>query len=77
LQAERGKEPWRGESPSPDSGPLNAAEFGKTLADLSRQTAASTGGEFEFNKRGQLFIRPHNEPIAVAVSINNEDVSCL
>jgi hypothetical protein len=33
---------------------------------MSRQFAASAGRRFEFHKRGQRFIRAHNETLSVA-----------
>jgi hypothetical protein len=36
-------------------------EFGRNLASLSRQFAASANRRFEFQKRRQQFIRVHNE----------------
>src|SRR5882762_7878698 len=38
---------------------FRCAEFGKNLAGLSRQFAASANRRFEFHKRSQLFIRTH------------------
>jgi hypothetical protein len=51
-------------------------EFGKNLACLSRQSAASADPRFEFQKRSQLFIRTHNETLSVvAVCVSNPDCS--
>jgi hypothetical protein len=54
-----------GKCPPPDSGPLSDAQFGKNLANLSKQIAASTDRGFEFQKCRQLFIRVHNETLPV------------
>jgi hypothetical protein len=41
---------------------------------LSTQFAASANRRFQFHKRGQLFIRTHNEPLSIAVMrVSNED----
>jgi hypothetical protein len=45
---------------------LSDAEFGKNLANLSNQFAASANDRFQFQKRSQLFIRSHNETLSVA-----------
>ena len=43
-------------------------------AILSRHSAATPNRRFEFDKRGQLFIRTHNETLSiVAMCISNED----
>jgi hypothetical protein len=53
---------------------LSDAEFGKNLASLSNQFAASADRSFESQKRGQLFIRVHNETLSiVAMHVCNED----
>jgi hypothetical protein len=52
---------------------LSDAEFGKNLASLSIQIAASANRPFKFQKRGQLFIGTHNETLAVPVSVSNDD----
>jgi hypothetical protein len=63
-----------GKCPPPDSDPFNDAEFGKNLAGLSNQFAASSNRRFEFYKRSPLFIRPHNEPLSVvAMCVRNKD----
>jgi len=56
--------------------PFNGAEFGKNLAYLSIKLASSANRRFEFEKRGQLFIRTHDEPLSIAaMRVNNEDRS--
>jgi hypothetical protein len=40
---------------------LRDAEFGKNAANLSNQFAANASRRLQFEKRGQLFIRMHNE----------------
>jgi hypothetical protein len=45
---------------------LKDAEFGKNLANLSNQFAASANRRFEFQKSGQLFIGTHNEAFSIA-----------
>jgi hypothetical protein len=59
----------RAKSPPPDSDPFSDAEFGKNLAGLSNQFAASSNRRFEFEKSRQLFIRVHNKTLSV-VPIN-------
>jgi hypothetical protein len=55
---------------------LSDAEFGKNLASLSNQFAASANRRFEFNKRAQLFIRSHNKTLSVAaMCVRNPDRS--
>ena len=55
---------------------LSDAEFGKNLANLSNQFAASANRRFEFQKRRQLFIRTHNETLSVvAMRVSNPDRS--
>ena len=55
---------------------LSDAEFGKNLANLSKQFAVSADRRFEFQKRRQLFIRSHNETLSVvAMRIGNPDRS--
>jgi hypothetical protein len=49
-------------------GPFSDAEFGKNLANLSNQFAASANRRFEFQKRAQLFICTHNETLSVVPS---------
>jgi hypothetical protein len=40
------------------------------------QKCAATNRRFQFQKRRQLFIRPHNETLpVVAMRVSNEDVS--
>jgi hypothetical protein len=51
-------------------------EFGRNLASLSRQFAASANRRFKFNKRRQLFLRTHNETLTVvAMCVCNPDRS--
>ena len=55
---------------------LSDAEFGKNLANLSNQFAASANRRFQFYKRSQLFIRLHNETLSiVAMCACNPDRS--
>jgi hypothetical protein len=55
---------------------LATVEFGRNLASLSSQFAASANRGFQLQKRGQLFIRPHNETLSVvAMRVNNPDRS--
>jgi hypothetical protein len=43
---------------------------------VSRLFAASANSRFQFQKRGQLFIRVHNELVSVAaMRVNNPDRS--
>jgi hypothetical protein len=57
---------------------LSDAEFGKNLANLSRQLPASSNCRFEFKKRSQYFIRTHNETLSVvAVHVSNPDCASL
>jgi hypothetical protein len=52
------------------------AEFGKNLANLSNQFAASSNDRFQFYKSSQLFIRAHNKTLSVvAVRVCNPDRS--
>jgi hypothetical protein len=44
---------------------LSHGEFGKNVANLSNQFAASANRRFEFDKRRQLFIRVDNETLSV------------
>jgi len=51
-------------------------EFGRNLACLSRQLAASANHRFEFQKRRQLFIRTHNVTLSIAaMRVGNPDRS--
>jgi hypothetical protein len=62
--------------PPPDSNPFSGVEFGKNLARLSRQFAASVDRGFEFHKSGLLFIGAHNETVPIiAVRVSNPDRS--
>jgi hypothetical protein len=48
----------------------------KNLANRSSQFIASADRRFEFHKRGQLFIRTHNETLSgIAMRISNPDRS--
>ena len=48
----------------------------KNLATLSNQFAVGTHRRWEFCKRSQLFICPHNEPLPViAMCVNNPECS--
>ena len=65
-----------GKSPPPDSDPFSDAEFGKNRANCQTQFAASANRRFQFQKRGQLFIRAHNETLSVvAMRVCNPDRS--
>ena len=52
---------------------FRCAEFRKNLAGLSRKFAAGANRRFEFQKRGQLFIRLHNEMLSVAMALYHEE----
>jgi hypothetical protein len=54
-----------GQNRPPDSDLLDAAEFCKNLAFSSSTIAASGDRRFQFQKRSQLFIGVHNEPLSV------------
>jgi len=70
-----GEEP-NGKNPRPDSDLFDAAEFGKNLAGLSRQFAASTNRRFVLQKRRQLLIRiAERTGIVAAMRVNNPDCS--
>ena len=72
---EEGEEPSGGKASCPDSDSSDA-EFGKNLANLSNQFAASANRRFKFHKRSQLFIRTHNETLSVvAMRVCNPDRS--
>ena len=45
-----------------------AVQFRKNLASLSRQFSAGADHRFQFDKRGQLFIRTHNESLSINAS---------
>jgi hypothetical protein len=68
-----------GKSPPPHSDPLNDAEFGKNLANLSNQFAVSANHRFEFHKSSQLFISVHNETLSVVaiMCVGNPDYSTV
>jgi hypothetical protein len=58
----------------PDSDLLIYADSGTTSASMSIQNFADTNRPFEFEKRGQLFIRMHNETLSVAaMRVHNPD----
>ena len=53
---------------------LATPSLAKNLASLSNQFATSADRSFESQKRGQLFIRVHNETLSiVAMHVCNED----
>jgi hypothetical protein len=55
---------------------LATEEFGRNLASPSSQFAASANRGFQLQKRGQFFIRTHNETLSiVAMSVCNPDYS--
>jgi hypothetical protein len=55
---------------------LSDAEFGKNVANLSNQFAATPNRRFQLFKSRQFFIRTHNEALSViAVRVSNEDRS--
>jgi len=62
---EEAKKPSGG-SPPPDSDLFDAAEFGKNLDSLSRQSV---------NKRSQLFFRTQNVIVAVIAAIIGQHCS--
>jgi hypothetical protein len=67
-----------GKRPPPDSNPFSDAEFGKNLANLSNQFAASANRRFQIDKRRQCLIRGHNITLSVAaMRVNNPDCSPL
>jgi hypothetical protein len=50
----------------------------KNLTSWSRQFTVSADRRFQFNERGQCFIRPNNETLSMAVMrIGNPDYSPL
>jgi len=56
--------------------PFSDAEFGKNLANLSNQFAASADRPLQFNKRSQRLIRTQDETFSVAaMRICNPDCS--
>jgi hypothetical protein len=62
--------------PPPDSDPFSDVEFGKHLARLSSQFAASANLQFEFHKRSELFIGTHDETLSIiAIRVSNPDCS--
>jgi hypothetical protein len=74
----RGEEPGGEIRPPPDSDPFNDGEFGRNLANLSNQFAASANRPFQFQKRSQLFVRTHNKAPSVAtVRVSNPNRSPL
>jgi hypothetical protein len=57
---------------------LRDAEFGRNLANLSNQNAASADRRFQFDTTQSAFIRAHNETLSVvAMRICNPDCSTL
>jgi hypothetical protein len=66
----------REKHPLPDSKILVFRDSAKNLDNLSNQFAVSSHRQFEFQKRSQLFIGVHNEPLTVAaVCVGNPDCS--
>jgi len=52
------------------------AECRKNLASSSRQPATNANRHFQFQKRGQLLIRSHNETVSSApMRVNNPERS--
>jgi hypothetical protein len=66
-----------GRCPPSNSDPFSDAEFAKNYATVSsKKRAATPNRRFEFEKRSELFIRVHNEPLSViAMRVSNEDRS--
>src|SRR6266478_3166346 len=57
---------------------LTIPKSGENYASLSSQFAATPNCRFEFEKRGQLIIRVHNEALTVvAMRVHNPDRSPL
>jgi len=54
-----------------------SGEFGRNLACLSRQFTASADRRFQFHKRRQLFIGMHNEPLSLAMRVNDPNCAPL
>ena len=76
LQVRKRREPSGERCPPPDSDLSNGIEFGKNLANLSKQFAANVDYRFEFQKRRQLFIGSHNKTLSVvAMRVRNKDRS--
>jgi hypothetical protein len=76
LQVWKRRRTQRGKSSHLIQDRLSDAEFGKNLASLSNQFAASPNHRFKFHKRGQLLIRTHNVTLSVAtMCVNNPDRS--
>jgi hypothetical protein len=44
---------------------LSEAEFGKNVANLSNEFAATPNRRFKFNKGSQLFVGTHNEALSI------------
>ena len=56
--------------------PISDAEFGKNLANVSKQFAASANRRFQFQKRGQQFICANDETLSIAaMRVCNSDRS--
>jgi len=71
---EEAKNPAGEGCPRSDSDLSNGIEFGKNLANLSKQFAANVDYRFEFQKPRQLFIRAHNKTLSVvAMRVSNSD----
>jgi hypothetical protein len=49
--------------------------FQKHLADSSSQFGACASRRFQFHKRSQYFIGAHDEPLSVAIRVNNPNRS--
>src|ERR1043166_8562529 len=62
--------------PPPDSDPLSEAGSGKNLVRLSRQTTATPNCQFQFQKRGQLFISAHNETLSIVACASTIQIVC-
>ena len=71
---EEAKNPAGERCPRPDSDLSNGIEFGKNLANLSKQFAANVDYRFEFQKRRQLFLGLHDVTLSVvAMRVSNSD----
>src|SRR5215472_4072822 len=69
----RDEEP-SGENPPPDSDPFSDAEFEKILSGCQNNSRPAGNHRIQFDKRSQLFIRSHNEPLSVAaMRVSNPD----
>jgi hypothetical protein len=78
IAGPKGTKNLPGKTPPPDSNPFKGTEFGKNLAHLSRKFAAIVNRSFQFHKRGQFFIGPHNVTLSIVpMRVSNPDCSPL